>query len=208
MKIKLCSAGLSSYTGNLGRLAFVNGVSEDFLSRHDAERLGASVRVECIHVPTLTLDVRQEAVLGEDLNINVKAEGGGTLNLNWFKDNALLPDQNSETLALANVTKADEGIYHCEGDNETGKASSERFVLKTVASKQVKIETTSTEEPKATEPEVEPTQEEVQGLYTQEELEAIADKQGISGLREIAEKHDVKARSIKELIVELLEVKA
>lgn len=41
--------------------------------------------------------------------------------------------------------------------------------------------------------------------YTREQLEAIADKDGISGLREIADPVGIKGRSINELIGELLE---
>lgn len=41
-------------------------------------------------------------------------------------------------------------------------------------------------------------------LLTREELEIIADKNGIKGLREIAEGYDVKGTSITELIEEIL----
>lgn len=40
--------------------------------------------------------------------------------------------------------------------------------------------------------------------YTQESLEAIADKDGIKGLRAVAEKFNVKGSSIAELIREIL----
>lgn len=40
--------------------------------------------------------------------------------------------------------------------------------------------------------------------YTREELEAIADKDGINGLRTIAEHYGIKGRSINELITEIL----
>lgn len=40
--------------------------------------------------------------------------------------------------------------------------------------------------------------------YTRKELEAIADDQGISGLRELAEPLGIKGRSINELIGEIL----
>lgn len=41
--------------------------------------------------------------------------------------------------------------------------------------------------------------------YTREQLEAIADKEGISGLREIADPLGIKGRSINELIGEILD---
>jgi hypothetical protein len=44
--------------------------------------------------------------------------------------------------------------------------------------------------------------------YTQESLEAVADKDGIKGLRAIAEKFQVKGTSIAELIREILEAQA
>lgn len=42
--------------------------------------------------------------------------------------------------------------------------------------------------------------------YTVAELEAIADKQGLRGLREEANKHGIKGKSIPELIKKLMEV--
>jgi hypothetical protein len=42
--------------------------------------------------------------------------------------------------------------------------------------------------------------------YTREELELIADKSGISGLREISDPYSIKARSVAEIINALLEI--
>lgn len=42
--------------------------------------------------------------------------------------------------------------------------------------------------------------------FTTEELEAIADKSGIGGLRELAEKYDIKSNSIRGLIDALMKV--
>lgn len=42
--------------------------------------------------------------------------------------------------------------------------------------------------------------------YTREELELIADKTGISGLREISDSYGIKARSVAEIINALLEI--
>jgi hypothetical protein len=44
--------------------------------------------------------------------------------------------------------------------------------------------------------------------YTREELEQIADKSGITGLREIGDKFDVKATSISKLIAAILDAQA
>ena len=44
--------------------------------------------------------------------------------------------------------------------------------------------------------------------YTREELEALADRRGITGLREIAAPYNIKGRSINELIGEILEAQA
>jgi hypothetical protein len=46
---------------------------------------------------------------------------------------------------------------------------------------------------------------EVREIYTRAKLEAIADKKGIAGLRDIADKFGVKGRAISELIKEILE---
>lgn len=59
----------------------------------------------------------------------------------------------------------------------------------------------------APEPDIAPADEEKQPVlvvYTREELEAIADNDGIRGLRDVAELRGVKGRSIEELISELL----
>ena len=45
-------------------------------------------------------------------------------------------------------------------------------------------------------------------VYTKEQLEAIADKQGIAGLRAIGEQMGVRATSISKLIREILEAQA
>lgn len=44
----------------------------------------------------------------------------------------------------------------------------------------------------------------VKALYTQAELEAIADSKGIAGLREVAAKHDIKGRSVNDIIADLV----
>ena len=62
-------------------------------------------------------------------------------------------------------------------------------------------------EEKTEEPEEESTTTELVALYNKEELEDIADKDGISGLRELGDKHGIKGRSIAELIDELMDVK-
>lgn len=48
----------------------------------------------------------------------------------------------------------------------------------------------------------------VKVTYTRAQLEAIADKRGINGLREIGEPLEVKGRSIPELITKILEAQA
>lgn len=42
--------------------------------------------------------------------------------------------------------------------------------------------------------------------YTREYLESVADSSGIQGLREIAEQHDIKAKSVASIISALLSV--
>jgi hypothetical protein len=44
--------------------------------------------------------------------------------------------------------------------------------------------------------------------YTRDELEAIADRRGITGLRDIAMPYGIKGRSINELIGEILDMQA
>lgn len=44
--------------------------------------------------------------------------------------------------------------------------------------------------------------------FTREQLEALADKEGIAGLRNIGSQHGVKGRSIAEIISELMAIQA
>lgn len=44
--------------------------------------------------------------------------------------------------------------------------------------------------------------------YTKDELEAVADKEGINGLRKVAEQYDVRGRSIREIIESLMALKS
>jgi hypothetical protein len=69
-----------------------------------------------------------------------------------------------------------------------------------------------TAESKANEIDLTPIREMVGGkikeTYSRAQLEAIADKKGIEGLREIGDKHGVKGRAVVELIGKILEAQA
>lgn len=69
-----------------------------------------------------------------------------------------------------------------------------------------------TVESKANEIDLTPIREMVGGkikeTYSRAQLEAIADKKGIDGLREIADKHGLKGRAVVELIAKILEAQA
>lgn len=77
------------------------------------------------------------------------------------------------------------------------------------AAEEYKPETTET---KVEQIDLTPVREMVGGkikeTYSRAQLEAIADKKGIDGLREIADKHGVKGRAVVELIGKILEAQA
>lgn len=105
--------------------------------------------------------------------------------------------ENGESVSIAQrlIDEADTGapIMRQIGD-EAGDVTSEASESDESLVEEVASEDGSTEE------EASPATKASENAYTAEELAAIADKDGINGLREIAEPHGIKNNSIRGLI--------
>lgn len=70
------------------------------------------------HPGSLTVDVNKSAVL------SVAVQGDGLIRYQWRKDGVILDGENGSTLAFANVTKNDAGVYDVLVSNEAGQVPS------------------------------------------------------------------------------------
>lgn len=139
MKIKIDEVGYENYTGVLGLVEFVDGVSVNDVAEGEVNRMAAVLRV---------VSVDSEKQLG----------------------------------ALVDYAKDSQVGFEQEGKHSVGADSPAAFV----------DVDTSIPEGSAKE------------TYTREELEALADKEGINGLRVIGDSLKVQSTSIKGLIGAIL----
>lgn len=65
---------------------------------------------------------------GKPYTFQVKATGDN-LTYNWYKDGVLIPDENTNSLTIRNVSPSDEGIYHAEVSNGCRTAVSDPAIL-------------------------------------------------------------------------------
>lgn len=133
--IKLVEKGYEHFTGDIGGILFVDGVSEESLSNIEVNRIGAAMRIESIE--------------GNQLGITAQLAEMGSVGITDESDKRPMQEPTRE----AKVHVLD----------EEGKP------------------------------------------YTKESLEQIADRKGIAGLREVAEKFGVKGVSIAGIISQILE---
>lgn len=90
-----------------------------------------SVNLDVVLKPRITVSPFSSTfVAGTDQALSVVVTGSPTLSLQWFKNNQLLPGENSETLSLTGVTWEDAGSYRLEATNSVGKAVSKTAVIK------------------------------------------------------------------------------
>lgn len=154
MKVRLTQPGWENYTGQLGIVNFVDGLSTEDVPRFNALRISATLLCE-----------------GED---------GSAL-----------------SLTQEIIDKADDEAPIMEEHLGTDEP-------------ETPVEEESTPEPEAepgpvSEPAVEAAPEVGDHrIWTQAELEAIADEQGIKGVRQIADSLDIRSNSIAGLINEMI----
>ena len=58
---------------------------------------------------------------GQQIQLNCSSEGGPQLEYAWlFSDDIIIPNQNTSTLTIDNVTTTDGGNYTCNVTNDAG----------------------------------------------------------------------------------------
>lgn len=147
---KLLSQGFESFTGDLGNVDFVDGVTHDELDIGQVNRLGSNFILE--------------KVLEDGRSFQVGPCPVGELAIEFMA--ALVAKRVDAQEVIAPSVDATDSNDLTDEEPPVGK------------------------------------------LYTREQLEAIADKKGIAGLREIAEPLKIKGTSVLKLINALLNVSA
>lgn len=148
-KIRLTQPGFENYSGQMGLLNFVDGLSTLDVDKHKASRLAAVMLIEW-------------------------EEGGNP----------------SVTQSLLDNTDTGAPVFSSIGDGtDHDRAAGASPALAATPVVMVPAIIAAVNDAKR---------------YTVAELEAIADKDGIKGLREIAEPKGIKSNSIKELIDAIL----
>lgn len=147
--IRINESGWHKFSGNMGGIEFIDGVSVEDVSRNEMQRISAAVRIQEVISQDESGDVD-----GKQLGVTADlSRGMGTSAIVKQKE-TIVEDAVEEELEVAEVVAVDE-------DGEE---------------------------------------------YTREVLELIADKEGIIGLRKIAEKFGVKGNSIVRIIDGILDL--
>lgn len=168
MKIRIAEKGWETYTGPLGDIEFVNGVSGDHVSQREANRLGAILRVE-----EIDKDGADQGQVSQNADYQ-KATKFSAPDVERFPRQTELDKATAEAKVEASAATP-------EGDNGAAVQSDQ------------------------------PTHEapaEPAKVWTREELETVADQNGIKGLREIATPMGVISSSIGTMIDKILEAQS
>jgi hypothetical protein len=146
--LQIIEPGWENYTGPLGPVEFVMGVSVDPVPQRFADRVASVVKIA-----TLDEFGQQDGIAGEATRL-----------INSY---SVVPPEET----TIPVTAAEDELERMRDAREAGRPKVERF-------------------------------------YEAHELEAIADKEGIKGLRKIGAPWSVRGRAIPELIEAILEAQA
>lgn len=180
MHIKLIEQGFETMTGFLGEVEFENGTSVENLSRAQVERIAGSLRVETIdgeHVGAAHDLLDRTHTAPELVPTPTQAA------LDILADQEKTEEELGSLLELADKEPLQTGESSNLGDSlAEGTGEGVGQVV---------------EDP-ATQALVDPS------LHTAESLGAVADADGIQGLRDIAEPLNVKGNSIAKLIEGIL----
>lgn len=181
MKLKLTGSGFEKYTGQLGILYFKDGLSTTDVLPTDALRIAGSIG----------------AIWEDGQPANVGDVYAQSRHLQANNDDVTL---RADPMAVAIMGEAADKAV--ERSNKIAQAQFEAEGISMPAFKK------ATPQPKddAKEPE-KPKQEDSSAelkAFTRVELEEIADKEGLAGLRKIADERGVKGKSINAIIDQLL----
>ena len=143
MKIRIDEVGYENYTGQLGMVDFVDGVSVNEVSQSELNRMAVVIRV---------------------VNVESEEQVGSLVDMQKNNDYTFPVEE-----MLVNIPEPEQAPADSQTptDDTAGKT-----------------------------------------IYSREQLEALADKEGIAGLREVAETFGVKGTSIVGLIQEILDAQA
>lgn len=162
---KILERGFESYTGHIGPIEFVDGVTVSEVDELALMRISGAMRV--VNVETEEqVGLTSKLLAGKDDRAEVRAPLPREIAQAKTEDRPVAEAKSEEPTKVEEPAKVEES------------AKEEK-----------------TEEPAKVEPLV---------VYSREELEAIADRAGITGLREIAADFGVKNTSIRGLIEEIL----
>lgn len=179
-KIKLTGRGYDTFSSYMGTVLFENGVSVDHVSKAEMNRIGALTRIELVN---------EDGSEGEQAGnaaemVKMRSQGAPVLKpMKRDGDDTDLPtEQRVEDVQI--------GAPQSE-TNEVDEAT--QALNEAIASGEEIVEPTNEE----------PTSEPAK-IYTAKELEEIADKDGMAGLREIGDALEVKDTSIAGLMEKIL----
>ena len=189
MKLRLVDETFKNHTGMFGIVMFENGLSVDNVDPIDALRIGNSILAEWEN--------------GKPVN------SGQMYNDNVSNDIHHVAIENSHLNSVYGNTE--ERYQHLTADQAIERAEAiarRQFDIEGIQANQKAIQVKS--EPKQEVNEKLNTAElnvlqENQKQYSREELEAIAEKDGIKKLREIANERNIKGNSINDIINKLLQ---
>lgn len=187
-RIRFVNPAMKNYSGHFGSVMMKDGESVDHVSSAEVERLAAITKVELIHEDGtyepagLAHRMTRDRGLGAPVERKLKSEGK--------------QDQRAE------ITPAPQDVKVREEPKTAEEAAAEKAEgEKEDAEKELDALAGEVEGEKA--PAVTPGEK-----HTREELETIADTDGIAGLRKIAEPLNVKDKSITGLIEAILKAEA
>jgi hypothetical protein len=68
--------------------------------------------------------------MGESCTFSVGTAGGtGVIHYEWYQDGSLLPDSDSQSYEILNITEAHDGTYYCEVSDDITSVTSENATL-------------------------------------------------------------------------------
>lgn len=178
IRIRIKQKSLESYTGNIGIVEFKNGLSVGQVSIPEAMRIGASMPIE------------------DEDGVEISPV---TYYSHIAQKKAAKVDSNTDSQLSKNDS---EGKLPDESVSETGLEQKGE----TATGDSVELEQKDEQKPEGENVQVEGTDDQEQVSFTREQLEKVADEEGISGLRKIATPLGVGAKSIEDLINKLLEL--
>ena len=180
-KIKLMSKGMNKFTGNLGTVAFENGVSVEMPSQAETNRLAAITKIEVIDDEGAS---QGQAGLGVGM---AAGRGVGIANAAHSERGEREPSQVEKNAADVQVG----GTEPAKDDVDDAERALNEMVNEAEQGAEGGASTEGEEG-------------EDRKVYTADELAEIADAEGIQGLRKIANPLNVKDNSIAGLIKEIL----